>query len=211
MSKFDDEFKDVKKGLPSEETSQKASVNFVLLFFVVGLIAAVVILVFKDLIITGGAELSKNNGYVPEQILLNGLLSLLVASIQSWVFKSKIRSRIHVYILFAVIGGIIAGLIGGVLIDMGLEVPFLIGGINGAITGGVSSLGQSQVMGNEKYRNKWFLYSVFSWSSIFAVGWVIGWHALNIMNLAFAAMFLMIASGISLAFFINTTPQIEFS
>ena len=210
MSKYDDEFKDVKKGVPSGNATQKASINFVVLFTAVGVILALVILLFQDTIMSEGRNLAKN-GYVPEQIITNGVLALLVGSLQALIFKARIKTRGYLFVGFSVLGGVIAGLIAGFLINSGLNLPVVIGLITGAIAGGFSSLSQNKVMSNKKYGTNWFVYSAISWAIIFAVGWIIAWQAVDIIRLAVAGGFLMIASGISLAIFLNNTPQLEFS
>ena len=210
MANNDDEFNNVIKGLPPEDTTRKSGANFVLLFTIVGLVAALAVFLFQDLIFGEGRKLLQY-GFIPEQMIWNGILSLLVGSVQAWVFKTRIIARVHLFIIFSVIGGLVAGLIGGMLIDSGLRVPILVGGINGALAGGLSSLSQNKIMRNNKHGQMWFLYSAISWSLIFGVGWIIGWQATNAGILALAAVFLMISSGISLVFFLNRVPQIEFS
>ena len=210
MSNYKDEFKDVKKGLPAENAKQKASINFVLLFTIVGVALALLILLFNDLIFIYGAILAQSGNKVPEQVIVNGILALLVGSIQAWIFKARIKSRAYVFIAFSIVGGIIAGLIGGFLLSSGLSSPLAIGMLGGALAGGISSSGQNTVMRNIKYGSKWFLYSTFSWAIIYSIGWVIGWQPDTGIDIALAALFLMIASGISLAIFLNSTPEIEF-
>jgi hypothetical protein len=210
MSKSDDEFRNVKKGLPPENTTQRATINFVVLFAFVGIIIAGVILLFQETIRERGIILAQS-GYILEQIIIVGLLSLLIGTIQAWIFKLKIRSRTPTFIAFSILGGMLAGLVGGLLKNARLDSPFIIGIIVGALAGGISSAGQNQVMRNIKYGSKWLVYSIISWAAIFSVGWVIGWRAERGIDMALAAGLLMIASGISLAIFLNRTPEIEFS
>lgn len=211
MPKYDDEFKDVKKGLPAENTPQKSSFNFVLLFAVVGVIFGFLVLLFQDSIFSQGAQLAQTGSNLPEQILINSILALLVGSVQAWVFKGKVKSRIPMFIAFSIVGGLVAGICGGLIIDGGLHSPFIVGLVSGAIAGGLSSSGQNSVMRNSKYGSKWFIYSIFSWSIIFAITWVIGWLPDTGTDMAVASLFLMIASGVGLAVFLNQVPQIEFS
>lgn len=210
MPKYDDEFQNVKKGVPTENSTQKASINFVVLFIVGGIIFAIGILLLQDTIISQGTELVKN-GFVPQQIIINGIFALLVGSIQAWVFKEKIKSRGYYFIGFSLLGRGVAGLIGGLLMNSGLNEPFVIGLINGAIAGGISSSFQNKVMENNRYSTNWLIYSSVSWTIIFAITWTIGWQTTNALELATAGGFLIIASGVSLAIFLNNTPQIEFS
>lgn len=210
MSRYDDEFNKVKKGLPEENTQQKARLNYLLIFTIVGVVFALVILIFQDTISTVGINLSQN-GRVPEQIIINGILALLVGSIQAWIFKARIKARGYIFVGFSLMGGVIAGLIGGLLINSGVNEPIVIGLVTGAIAGGFSSLSQNKVMGNNKYGTNWFIYSAISWAIIFAIGWTIGWNTADAIKLATSGGFLVIASGVSLAIFLNNTPQIEFS
>lgn len=211
MSRYDDEFKKVKKGLPEENTQQKVSIKYLLIFTIVGVVFALVILLFQDTISSLGNRLSQSGNNIPEQVIINGILALFVGSVQAWIFKDRIISRTQLFIAFSIVGGVIAGLVGGLLINAGINIPILIGMINGAIAGGISSGGQNRVMQNQKYGLRWLFFSIGSWAAIFSIGWIIGWKPESGTDLALAAIFLMIASGISLAIFLNNTPQIEFS
>ncbi len=214
MSKYDDEFKNVKKGLnnlPGENTAQKAKVNFLAIFAVAGVALAILILAFQDLILGTGSNMINESGYIFGQVIINGVLALVIGSIQAWIFRANIKARTYVFIGFALLGGAIAGLFGGMLLDAEIKNSIIVGAVTGAFAGGVSSVAQNNVMGNKKYGSKWLTYSVISWSIIFAIGWTIGWDPTNALGLAIAAGFLMIASGISLIVFLNNTPQIEFS
>ncbi len=205
MSDEEDEFKDVIKGLPSETTAQRASITYVALFTLVGIIIAVAVLSIGKRI----ADLL--GGLLPAQILMTGLLALLVGSLQTMIFRSKIRSRLLTFVAFSLLGGIAGGLVGGILMERGFIMPLVIGALNGFLAGTISSLAQNQLMGNTKYGGRWFLYNAVSWAIIFAIGWRIGWQHGDFTKVAIAGAFIMIASGISLVVFLRGTPQIEFS
>ncbi|NMC34703.1 MAG: hypothetical protein GYA36_19950 [Veillonellaceae bacterium] len=219
MSQYDDEFKNVKHGLPSENKTQQAKFNFFALFAVVGVIFAIFILLFGQTINTAGQQLNTIGGNSPAQMISVATLALLVGSIQSWVFKARIKSRALLYIFFSILGGAVAGLFGGILMNSGLNYGagngFIVGGVTGAIAGGISSLAQNGVMNNSRYGSKWFGYSFFSWAITFAIGFAISWGLRGAVDetisLALSAAFLMISSGIALVIFLNNTPQIEFS
>jgi hypothetical protein len=206
MSYDDDEFKDVEKGLPAENTAQRSSVKFLLIFLVGGIIITFVISQFSGTL--GGLM---GSGRIMPQVLMTGATSLLLGGLQAWVFKSKIRSRVNIFVIVSVLGGLIGGLVGGLLLNSGLEVPIIVGAVNGALAGGISSLVQNRLMGNQKYGSQWFSYNIISWACIFAIAWLIGWSPLNTTLIALAGGFLMVASGISLVAFLRRTPQIEFS
>ena len=210
MSKYDDEFKDIRTGVPPENTNQKASINFVFLFAAVGIIFFLVIILFQDAISSQGKYLVEN-GYVPQQIIVNGILALLVGSIQAWIFRARIKSRGYIFVGFSLLGGLLAGFVGGTIINSGINGSFVIGLINGSIAGGFSSLAQNRIMGNNRYGMNWFVYSVISWAIIFSIGWVIGWDAVSMVRIASAGGFLVIASGIGLAIFLYNNPKVEFS
>lgn len=203
MSKYDDK---AHEGLPPEDTQQKASYNFIGLFAVVGVILAVLILLFQDL----GEELSWL-GVVPTQVVICCLVAGLIGGLQAWIFRDHIKSRVALFIGFSLLGGLMAGLIGGSLINGGIREPFIIGFISGALTGGISSFSQNRVMKNTRYAQQWLFYNLISWAVIFSIGWFIGWSPYNFIALAFAAAFLLIATGIGLVVFLNRNPQIEFS
>jgi hypothetical protein len=208
-SNEDDEFKDVIKGLPTENTAQRSSIQFAFSFLGAALLLVVLVLAFGGL---AQNQLQGMNTYVPQQMLINGLLSLLLGSMQAGVFRSKIRSRPIVFVIFSLAGGLAGGFVGGMLINSGINnQPALIGVINGAISGGTSSLVQNGMMGNKKYGGRWFLYNLFSWPLIFAVAWSIAWQSQEFLVLAMAGAFVVIASGIGLTLFLRRSPQIEFS
>ena len=206
MSYNDDEFKDVEKGLPSANTAQKSSAKFLLLFAIVGIIIACAVFLFG-----GTLQMFLGSGLIVPQILMTGAVSLFLGSLQAWIFKSKIKSRLYVFIAVSLLGGLVGGFVGGFLLNLGLNLAPLIGAINGLLAGGISSLAQNSLMGNKKYGVHWFLYNSISWASLFAIAWLIGWSPMNTILVAVAAAFLMVASGISLVFFLRNTPQIEFS
>lgn len=211
MSKYDDEFKNVKKGLPEENTQQKASINFVLLFTIVGVVFALIIFLFQDTIFSQGGKLNQTGSKIPEQVIINGVFALLVGGVQAWIFKARIKSRAHIFIIFSIVGGLIGGVIGGLLLNAGINDPIVIGMANGALAGGISSGGQNMVMKNKNQGTRWLVYSIVSWGIIFSIGWIIGWRPESGTEMAMATIFLLAASGISLAVFLNNTPQIEFS
>jgi hypothetical protein len=206
MSNHDDEFNDVENGLPAENTAQKSSIKFLLIFLIGGMIITFVVSQFADAL----ANLMGSGRIIP-QILMTGSVSLLLGGLQAWVFKSKIRSRLNVFVAVSLLGGVLGGLVGGLLLNSGLEVPIIIGAVNGALAGGISSWAQNRLMGNQKYGSSWLLYNSVSWAIIFAIAWLIGWSPMNTTLIALAGGFLMVASGISLVAFLRNNPQIEFS
>lgn len=211
MSNFDeDEFKNVKKGLPTEGAAQKASLNLIILFGVIGIIIAVLIVLFQDQISFIG-EIAEDLGYVPEQVMMSGFLALLIGSIQAWIFRDRIRSRRSIFIAASLLGGVIGGLVSGLLINAHIEEPILLGAVAGALAGGISSLVQNRLMRNFSHGVSWLIYSTLSWAVIFAAGWAIGWWPDRGLDIALAGAFVIIATGVSLAVFLNRTPQIEFS
>jgi uncharacterized membrane protein YuzA (DUF378 family) len=209
MSKHDDNFKNVGHGLPPVRKSTQGF-NFVMLFILVGIALAFAIYTFSSVIFETGSQLKKSGlGYIPSQALMNGILALAVGSVQAWIFKSRIKSRIPLFVGFAALGGVIGGLFGGILINSGINTPFIIGAINGGIAGATSSTIQNRIMGNSRYGTNWLTYSSISWLIVFAIGWAIGWEP-STSNLALASVFMLIGSGIGLWIFLNNTPQIEF-
>lgn len=206
MSKQDDEFNDVVKGLPSDNTVQKSSVKFILVFILGGIILSMVIFQLGN----NWFHMFSQENFIMPQIIMNASISLLIGSLQAWIFKSKIKSRVRNFVFFSLLGGVAGGFLGGLFMNSGLREPFTIGAINGLLAGGISSLAQNRLMGNKKYGARWFFYNVISWAIIYSVAWRLAWVP-NIITLALAGGFLMIASGISLVTFLRKTPQIEFS
>ena len=206
MSNNDDEFKDVEMGLPPSDMAQKSSIKFTSVFLVGGVLIAMLILFVGDIL---GDILGIDN-FIPTQMLMNGAISLIIGSLQAWIFKSKIKSRIYVFISFSLLGGLLGGLIGGILINSGTRSSVIVGAVNGILAGGISSLAQNRLMGNKKYGARWFLYNLISWAAIYSIAWTVAWKP-NTLTLALASAFIMVASGISLVVFLRKTPQIEFS
>ena len=201
-----DDFNDVISGLPTENTAQKSSVKFLMAFIVGGIVLAAVIFQFGNSIM----DTFTNNNFIASQVAMNGAISLLIGSLQAWIFKAKIRSRVRNFIAFSFLGGVLGGILGGLLINNGVREPFIIGAANGLLAGGISSLAQNRLMGNKKYGARWFFYNAVSWGIIYSIAWALAWYP-NITTLALASGFLMIASGVSLVVFLRKTPQIEFS
>ena len=104
----DDEFKDVESGLPTENTAQKSSIKFLLIFLVGGILISFVISQFADTF-----EGVMGTGRIVPQILITGVVALLLGSLQAWVFRSKIKSRLSIFIFVSLLGGVIGGLVGG--------------------------------------------------------------------------------------------------
>ena len=210
MSMDDDDFGDVQKGLPAEDTAQKSSMKFLVIFLVSAVIIILVVLQLGNTI-GGFMDQFSGLGKVPGQMLLNGSVSLLLGVIQALIFRSKIRSRLSLFIFFSLLGGIVGGVLGGLLLNAGLYVQPIIGAVNGLLAGGISSLAQNRLMSNKEYGFRWFSYNAISWAVIFAIAWAIGSDPTNLALVAVAGAFLMVASGISLVAFLRRTPQIEFS
>lgn len=207
----DDEFKDVIKGLPSNDTAQKSSIKFASIFLVGAVIITVLIILFGEEYM----DMFDADNSIPPQIIMNGSISLLIASLQAWIFKSKLKSRIA-FVAFALLGGVIGGIAGGYFINrdflLGNDTmrSLTVGAINGALAGGLSSLAQNKVMGNRENGIRWFLYNLISWTVIDMIAWRIAWTP-NIQTLALAGGFILAVSGMGLVIFLRKTPQIEFS
>ena len=208
MSNNDDEFKDVQMGLPSDNTVQKSSIKFILIFVAGGLIIALLVFLLGDYFRGKFA----GDDYIPQQISMNGLISLVIGSLQAWIFKARIKSRVGVFIGFSLLGGVIGGVLSGSLINSGIRTALIIGATNGMLAGGISSFAQNKLMGNKKYETLWFLYNLIAWTIIYSIAWMAAWSPdTNNFILALAGGFVIIASGISLVLFLRQTPQIEFS
>jgi serine/threonine protein kinase len=194
-----------KPGLPDEDAHNKSRTTLLVVFIVVGIIIALLIkLLWKDILgIFGGG------GVITTQMLETGSLSLIVAGIQATQFKSRIKNRLVTFFVISFFGGIIGGIGGGLLLNANINQAFVVGCLNGAIAGGLSSLAQNRIMRNSRYGKNWFWYSLISWTLIFGVGWSIGWQA-DVIRFGLAAAFLIIATGFSLLIFLRQVPQIEF-
>lgn len=213
MSDHEDDFKDVEQGLPSTDTAQKSSIKILAMFLAGGVIIALIVFQLGDSI-AEFMEDSFGSSFIPAQVLMTGLASLFLGSLQAWIFRSKIKARLPAFIGFSLLGGVAGGLVGGTLMNAGFtdSATFgaIIGAVNGLLAGGISSSIQNRLMGTKKYGWRWFLYNTISWALIFAVAWYVAWVP-NPVTTAVAGGLLVVASGVSLTVFLRKTPQIEFS
>ena len=90
------------------------------------------------------------------------------------------------------------------------------GVISGGVIGSASSILQNFLMKETKYRLKWFLYNLISWSIVYGAGLGISLGLNNLiefpfMNDAIATLFILVAHGVCIVLFLNYSPQIEFS
>lgn len=142
-----------------------------------------------------------------------------------------------VYLLFSIISGIVGGIISSLLLyifgwfDSSIPLSFssiimtsliwliiglFVGVISGGVIGSASSILQNFLMKETKYRLKWFLYNLISWSIVYGAGLGISLGLNNLiefpfMNDAIATLFILVAHGVCIVLFLNYSPQIEFS
>ncbi len=210
MSNYSSKPSGMKDGLPPPRKAA-ASFNFLLLFIVVAIIFAVAIVILQSFIVESGAALQQSGlNRIPEQTIMSGILAMLVGSVQAWILRSKIMSRIPLFVAFALLGGLVGGFFGGLVVNIGAQSPWLIGAIIGGISGVTSSLLQNSVMRNRRYSSRWLLYSTITWLVLFSIGWAIGWKPQDAVALALAAVLMIVGSGVGLALFLKQTPEIEF-
>lgn len=205
-----DEFGDVRNGLPLESSSGKKSAKLVTVFLIAAIVITLFILLFQGLIDSLSQAFFKNN-YIVIEAICGAAISMCTGIVQALIFRSRIKTQVLAFVFYAFLGGLIGGVIGGLIRHLGVHIAILVGALIGFIGGTSSSALQNFILKNSKYSSHWFAFSAFSWTLIYAFTWVISWQLGGINGLAVSAGFLMLASGIALVFFLKQNLGIEFS
>ncbi len=124
-----EDFSNIKKGLPAENTVLKTRLRLIIIFVVVGSVLAVLILFYGllflivkrmfgigDSVVTGA--FSKLLVYIANIIsssFYTGSIALLVGIIQAWFLRKKLRSNSYIFAFSLGLGGIIGGWPGGLI------------------------------------------------------------------------------------------------
>lgn len=206
-----DEFKDVRKGVPPENTLQNSKKKTAMLFTAAGLVFGTLVLVLLQPTLRIRAAIHYATGPILNQIIAISVMAVMIASIQSWILRSRIQTKAGTFILHALLGGILGGFAAGLLILSGVGYSLLLGLIAGLVAGSVSSALQSKLLTTRHVSSRWRRFSILSWGIIFAIGWALSWGVPGDSSMALAALVIMVLSGVSLVFFMNKNQDIEFS
>jgi hypothetical protein len=143
-------------------------------------------------------------GYSGQQSLGAGIIAALVATVQAWIFRQRLRkSKRWKFIAGAFAGGMAAGLVVGSIFPNGYAQVMLQGGLVGGIAGILSSLAQNTLLRHRESAMKWLLWNTASWCLIWAFAW-------NITSIAITIGVIVATTGIALALFLARSPEIEF-
>ena len=189
--------------------------NVILGFGLVAFVAVTVILFFSEQV-QDLAISAYRQGFITFYTPGSVLLALLLGCVQAWVFKYRLRQDKRLsFILITAAGGLIAGLAMGIIAKAVTDNTSLIstnmvaGAIMGAIGGGVASYGQNRFLGGGA-ANKWVWFNLISWAVIWSIGWQLAILIHGAPGNAASAAFILILSGVSLAMFLQKTPELEF-
>jgi serine/threonine protein kinase len=181
-------------------------------FSVVGVILFFITLLFGDLVRQITRTSFQISGWILPNIIGSTILAFITGSVHSWIFRNNMKdAKGKNFILSATIGGLVGGSIGGILTSIGLiSNSLLIGAIIGGIAGAVSSERQGPFLQNQDLRKMWFNFSTISWIIAWVMGGAIHANVNSIVQLATAAMIIIVSNGGMTAWFLRTHPEIEF-
>lgn len=183
-----------------------------MIFAGLGIVLLLLILISGNSITQIAYQLVPQSGMIIPHAISNGLLALLVGSVQAWIYRNNMRrSRVLQYILASVMGGVVGGIVAGGAANLGIVKDSLsTGALIGVLAGTISSLWQNVFMRSSSLRIKWLLFSMITWTIIWAIGMTISWSLGSTISMAVAGAFIMIGSGAALSLFLYKSPEIEF-
>lgn len=184
--------------------------RFVLVFAGVGSALAGLVLLFPGLL----ASISYNVWLMGGEAAFNGLgvgaLALAISLVQVWIFRERVRGQQKpLFILITVLSGAIGGAIGGVLLQSGKIGRSELGLVAGAITGILTSFGQSFMIHNEA-KSKWLVWNTIGWALALYAGGALSLAVGGWSGTAIGAGLIMIILGVSLVLFLRLSPEFEF-
>lgn len=113
------------------------------------------------------------------------------------------------FILITVLSGVIGGAIGGALLQSRQIGAPELGLVAGAVTGLLTSFGQSFMIHNEA-KSKWLVWNTIGWALALYTGWALSLAVGGWSGTAIGAGLIMIAMGVSLVLFLRLSPEFEF-
>ncbi len=193
---YDNNFSNIKSGLPDKASPNRAMIYLLIFFFVSGLLLSLVIILLGLLVkkipmltLEPGPLVNIFNFII--SIIYTTTLTILTGIIQLIIFKDRVKTRKLMYLFFLAISGCAGGLFSYLTLYIlgwfNSEIEFSnferlttsliwssIGLITGLICGGIigtmSSLIQNYIMKNRHYSFRWFVYSLLSWSIFYGIG-----------------------------------------
>lgn len=246
-----DEFLYVHNGLPPENARKHSLILFLVLFIGVAIFLSMLVLFFGFLdeifakqsvginIPDNLRELFLLIFIVVEQVIYISLTSLSVSSLQAWIIKDQIKSKIIPFMLLFIVSSVGAGISAGVLscflefiheyivkLDpffgmklISVLISFVKGLFIGALAGGIvgfsSGYGTHILFKNLRHGKRWFIYSCVSWIVYCSIGWALAFVVNDIFISSFLGyglgiFIIVIEHGISFIIYLQFTPQLEF-
>jgi hypothetical protein len=185
----------------------KTLLTFVGVFAVLGCLVLIIAFLGGDVLQDIYQNVRNTFGSLGVSIANAAGMALLVGVVQAWVFRARLHGFHRVlFVLATIVGGAIGG---GVGYLSGINSS-LLGGIIGVFGGAAASLAQNFLMRNRAAQIKWLLFSAVSWGLIWLIGWTISYAFGAGLGVALSAAFMMLATGLSLAFFLGLSPEVEF-
>lgn len=199
------------RGLPVPVKKHRI-LQYLKYFVLGGILLAILILLFRDVLASVSIQLRQEGNYVILQVLVGGIISMLVAAIQVGVFKQRIKSRQPLFVGLAGLGGALGGGVAGWLLNsFMLSDAFSVGAIVGGLAGLIAGYTQNMLMSRERNTSAWIVYNAVSSAIIYAVGWQVGWGN-DSGKFAAAAFLVMFGAGIALVIYLNNFQRdLEFS
>jgi len=184
--------------------------RFVLVFAGVGSALAALVLLFPGLLASISYSFWLMGGGAAFNGLGVGALALVISLVQVWIFRERVRGQQKpLFILITVLSGAIGGAIGGAMLQSRQIGGSELGLVAGAVTGVLTSFGQSFMIHNEA-KSKWLVWNTVGWALALYVGWALSLAVGGWSGTAIGAGLIMIAMGVSLALFLRLSPEFEF-
>lgn len=198
--------------IPDAVPSSRANL-YLAAFVGIGALIGLLILVFNDALNDIANAVWHSGGYGIYISLGSSTLSFIVSLVQVWIFRYRLPSEKRIWFVLATTGaGIAGGLVAGIFLSSSIISWSLVGLIIGIVGGPLASFAQSTLMRNNEAKGKWIIWNSIGW----LVAWTLGWYfglvvdPQGTIGMAVSALFIIIVIGLSLVWFLKTTPEFEF-
>lgn len=196
-----------------DDSSDSRTNTYLAAFVGVAALVGLLILVFNNLLTGITNALWNNGGYGLYIGFGAGALSFIVSLIQVWIFRYRLPSDKRTwFVLATTVAGVAGGLFAGILISSYIIPWSLAGMIVGIIGGPIASFAQSTLIRNNEAKGRWIVWNSAGWITAWTVGWYLGVAIAphGMIGMAGSAIFVTIVIGLSLVWFLKSTPEFEF-